>query len=108
MREAFGNRLMQARAKAKNTTVEVQRKQLSQAFGQRALAQRVRRITGVPRNTMRCVNSPTDTGTREDLYDRAAIEQACMDEGTRWFSQTNTTPLKPCQKLLRSHPPRDC
>jgi hypothetical protein len=42
---------------------------------------------------MRCVNAPTDTGTREDLYDRAAIEQACMDEGTRRFSQTNTTPL---------------
>ena len=42
LRETFGKKLIKARAKARNTTVEVQEKQLRQAFGQRALAQRVK------------------------------------------------------------------
>ena len=93
LRETFGKKLIKARAKERNTTVEVQEKQLRQAFGQRALAQRVKRLTGTPRATMGYVNSPNDDGTREDHYDRTSIERACKEEGTRRFSQTNTTPL---------------
>ena len=96
LREKFGKRLMQARATASKTTYAVQEKLLKQAFGQRALAQRVKRITGTPRNNMRCVNAPiasTGEGPRQDCYDRTDIEKACMDEGTRRFSQTQSTPL---------------
>ena len=52
LRELFGKRLIQARAKERKTTVEVQEKQLRQAFGQRALAKRVKRLTRKPQNTM--------------------------------------------------------
>ena len=93
LREQFGKRLMIARAKDKKTTIEVEEKQLRQAFGQRALAKRVKRLTGNPRNTMRCVNAPSADGTRVDCFDRHSIEQACMGEGTRRFSQTSSTPL---------------
>jgi hypothetical protein len=96
LREKFGKRLMQARATAQITTYAAQEKMLKQAFGQRALAQRVKRITGTPRNTMRFVNAPkiaTGEGDRHDCYDRKDIEKACMDEGTRRFSQTQSTPL---------------
>jgi hypothetical protein len=95
LREQFGKKLVKARAKERKTTVEVQEKQLRQAFGQRALAKRVKRLTGKPRNTMRCVNAPprTGEGPRTDCYDRKSIENACMEEGTRRFSQTASTPL---------------
>jgi hypothetical protein len=96
LREKFGKRLMQARAKELKTTYEAQEKLLKQAFGQRALAQRVKRITGTPRNTMRCVNAPVHAngeGDRRDCFDRNDIEVACMAEGTRRFSQTQSTPL---------------
>ena len=95
LREQFGKKLIKARAKERNTTVEVQEKQLRQAFGQRALAKRVKRLTGKPRNTMRCVNAPPSTGEgpRTDCYDRKSIKKACMEEGTRRFSQTASTPL---------------
>ncbi len=96
LREQFGKKLIQARAKERKTTVEAQQKQLKQAFGQRALAQRVKRITGTPRNTMSCVNAPVNPngeGPRLDCYNQASIEKACMDEGTRRFSQTAMTPL---------------
>jgi hypothetical protein len=93
--EQFGKRLIKARAKDRKTTIEVQEKQLKQAFGQRALAKRVKRLTGLARNTMQCVNAPNATGdgTRIDCHDRNSIEQACMGEGTRRFSQTSVTPL---------------
>jgi hypothetical protein len=95
LREQFGKKLIKARAKERKTTVEVQQKQLKQAFGQRALSQRVKRVTGDPRNTMSCVNAPqaNGAGTRVDCIDREAIERACMEEGTRRFSQTENTPL---------------
>ena len=93
LRETFGKKLIKARAKDRNTTVEVQEKQLKQAFGQRAMAQRVKRLTGIPRATMGYVNAPNDAGMREDHYDRTSIEVACKEEGTRRFSQTNNTPL---------------
>jgi hypothetical protein len=93
LREQFGKRLIQARAKDKKTSIEVEEKKLRQAFGQRALAKRVKRLTGDPRNTLRCVNAPAEDGTRIDCYDRQSIEQACMGEGTRRFSQTSSTPL---------------
>ena len=100
LRVQFGKRIIKARAQDRKTTEEVQEKQLKQAFGQRALARRVKRLTGEPRNTMRCVNAPdtsinsSSTSTeRIDCYDRISIERACMEEGTRRFSQTNSTPL---------------
>ena len=95
LRENFGKRLIKARALDKKTTVEVQAKLLKQAFGQRAMAKRVKRLTGSPRNTIRCVNAPLDgdNGIRTDCYDRTSIEAACMQEGIRRFSQTNNTPL---------------
>jgi hypothetical protein len=95
MRTKFGKQLIKARAKDRNTTVGAQEKQLKQAFGQRKMARRVKRITGKPRNTMSCVNAPTRTGEgpRTDCYDRQSIETACMEEGTRRFSQTESTPL---------------
>ena len=93
LRESFGKKLIKARAKERKTTVEVQEKQLRQAFGQRALAQRVKRITGISRATMGHVNAPKADGTREDCYNRSSIEMACQEEGTCRFSQTNTTPL---------------
>jgi hypothetical protein len=52
LREQFGKRLIQARAKDKKTSIAVEEKKLRQAFGQRALAKRVKRLTGDPRNTM--------------------------------------------------------
>jgi hypothetical protein len=95
LREPFGKKLVKARAKECKTTVEVQEKQLRQAFGQRALVKRVKRLTGKPRNTMRCVNAPprTGEGPRTDCYNRKSIETACMEEGTCRFSQTASTPL---------------
>jgi hypothetical protein len=96
LRKKIGKRLVKARAKSLGTTVAVQEKQLKQAFGQRALAQRVKRITSTPRNTMRCVNAPiaaNGAGNGRDCYDRVDIEKACMEESTRRFSQTQSTPL---------------
>ena len=103
LRAQFGKKLIKARAKERKTTVAVQEKQLKQAFGQRSLAKRVKRITGEPRNTMSCVNAPTSNGEgpRTDHYDRGAIEKACMEEGTRRFSQTITTPLMQQEFIAR-------
>jgi hypothetical protein len=43
---------------------------------------------------MSCVNAPINgTSNRIDCHDKAAIETACMEEGTRRFSQTESTPL---------------
>jgi hypothetical protein len=42
----FGKRLIKARAKERNPTVKAQATQLKNAFSQRKLAQRVKRLTG--------------------------------------------------------------
>ena len=93
LRESFGKKLIKARAEEYKTTVEAQEKQLRQTFGQRALAKRVKRLTGAPRATMGYINAPNNNGMQTDHYDRTSIEAACKEEGTRRFSQTNTTPL---------------
>ena len=95
-RVLFGKRLIQARAKARNTTVKAQETQLKNAFGQRQLAQRVKRLTGKQRNApLRSVDAPVmnDPLSRMECQDKLSIEQAFVAEGTRRFSQTNDTPL---------------
>jgi hypothetical protein len=92
----FGKRLMKARAKERNTTVAAQEKQLRNAFGQRKLAQRVKRLTGKQRGApLRSVDAPADANVvaRKECSDKLSIEQAFKAEGTRRFSQTNGTPL---------------
>jgi hypothetical protein len=57
----FGKRLIKARAKERNTTVEAQATQLKNAFSQTKLAQRVRRLTGKQRGApLQSVNVPAD------------------------------------------------
>jgi hypothetical protein len=95
-REKFGKRLIQARAKAKGTTIAAQEKQLRNAFGQRQLAQRVKRLTGKQRGApLRSVTAPHKTETEQRIVcnDKASIEEAFIGEGTRRFSQTNGGPL---------------
>jgi hypothetical protein len=93
LRESFGKCLIKARAKSRKTSA--QEKMLKQAFGQRSMAKRVKRLTGSRRNTIRCVNAPLDgdNGVQTDCFDRTSIEAACMQEGIRRFSQTKNTPL---------------
>ena len=80
LREHFGKQLIKARAKERKTTVEVQEQQLRHSFGQRALAKRVKRLTGKPRNTMRCVTAPTITVDlpSPDSYYIQSIAPACL------------------------------
>ncbi len=94
-RVLFGKRLIKARAKDRGTTVAAQETQLKNAFGQRQLAQRVKRLTGKQRSApLRSVTAPTTNDTvRIDCNDKLSIEEAFIDEGTRRFSQTNGTPL---------------
>jgi hypothetical protein len=97
-REQFGKRLIQARAKERGTTAAVQERQLKNAFGQRKLAQRVKRLTGKQRGApLRSVNAPrenaNDADERIECHDKLSIENAFIDEGTRRFSQTNNGPL---------------
>jgi hypothetical protein len=92
----FGKRLIQARAKARNTTVAAQEIQLKNAFGQRKLAQRVRKITGKQQgDPLRSVTAPDLHNPLSciECQDKLSIEQAFVGEGTRRFSQTNGTPL---------------
>jgi hypothetical protein len=95
-RVQFGKRLIKARAKERGTTVAAQERQLRNAFGQRKLAQRVKRLTGKQRGaTLRSVNAPhpNNNGTRIECDDKPSIEEAFNAEGTRRFSQSNSTPL---------------
>jgi hypothetical protein len=95
-RVKFGQRLMQARATERGTTLAAQERQLRNAFGQRQLAQRVKRLTGKQRGApLRSVNAPhvTETDQRIECNDKASIEKAFINEGTRRFSQTNDGPL---------------
>jgi hypothetical protein len=95
-REKFGKQLIKARAKAKNTTVAAQETQLKNAFGQRQLAHRVKRLTGKQRgDPLRSVTAPNPLTPhiRTDCHDKLSIERAFAEEGTRRFSQTNSTPL---------------
>jgi hypothetical protein len=92
----FGKRLLKARAKECNTTVEAQAIQLKNAFGQRKLAQQVKRLTGKQRGApLRSVNAPADNSDtdRVKCTNKLSIKQAFACEGTRSFSQTNGTPL---------------
>jgi hypothetical protein len=92
----FGKRLLKARAKERNTTVEAQATQLKNAFGQRKLAQRVKRLTGKQRGApLRSVNAPANNSDidRVECTDKLSIEKAFACEGTRRFSQTIGTPL---------------
>jgi hypothetical protein len=92
----FGQRLLQAKAKEIGSTVKAQKTQILNAFNQRTLAQRVKRLTGKQRGaSLRSVTAPSNTNpdARIDCQDKLSIETAFVDEGTRRFSQTNTTPL---------------
>jgi hypothetical protein len=95
-REKFGKQLIKARAKANNTTIAAQETQLKNAFRQRQLAQRVKRLSGKQRSDpLRSVTAPNPTtpSIQTDCQDKVLIEQAFVKEGTRRFSQTNGTPL---------------
>jgi hypothetical protein len=95
-REKFGKRLIQARAKERGTTIAVQERQLRNAYGQRKLAQKVKRLTGKQRGApLRPVTAPNeqDPNSRTNCHDKVSIENASTSEGTRQFSQTNGTPL---------------
>ncbi len=96
-RTNFGKRLIRARAKARNTSIEAEEKQLKNTFGQRKLAQRVRHLTGKQKGApLRSVNAPNESNAdteRKECIDKISIEQAFTEEGTRRFSQTNETPL---------------
>jgi hypothetical protein len=95
-RVKFGRQLIKARAKAKHTTVAAQETQLKNAFGQRQLAQRVKRLSGKQRgDPLRSVTAPDPItpSIRTECHDKLSIEQAFIEEGTRRFSQTNGTPL---------------
>jgi hypothetical protein len=92
----FGKRLIKARAKERNTTVEAQATQLKNAFSQSKLAQQVKRLTGKQRGApLRSVNVPANNSNidRVECTDKLSIEQAFACEGTQRFSQTNGTPL---------------
>jgi hypothetical protein len=95
-REKFGKRLMQARAKERGTTIAAQEQQLKNAFGQRKLAQCVKRLTGKQRGVhLRSVDAPHDRDSEQRIEcdDKTSIEKAFIEEGTRPFSQTNNGPL---------------
>ena len=95
-REQFGKRLIKARAKARNTTVAAQERQLKNAFGQRKLAQRVKRLTGKQRGApLRSVTAPQHNNTegRQECSNKRSIEEAFVQEGTRRFSQSHGGPL---------------
>jgi hypothetical protein len=97
----FGKRLLKARAKERNTTVEAQATQLKNAFGQRKLAQQVKHLTGKQRGApLRSVNAPANNSeiNRVECTDKFSIEQVFASEGTRRFSQTNDTPS--CRRIL--------
>jgi hypothetical protein len=92
----FGKRLIQSRAREQGTTIAVQERQLRNAFGQRKLAQRVKRLIGKQRGApLRSVTAPheTETEQRIECNDKTSIEQAFIGKGTRRFSQTNGGPL---------------
>jgi hypothetical protein len=75
----FGKRLIKARAKERNTTVDAQTNQLKNAFSQRKLAQRVKRLTGKQRGApLQSVNAPADNSDIEriECIDKLSIKQA--------------------------------
>jgi hypothetical protein len=81
----FGKRLLKAKAKDKNITIQAQTKQVQNAFSQRKLWQRVNRLTGKQRGApLRSVTAPTDDDddVRTDCQDKISIEQAFTGEGT--------------------------
>jgi hypothetical protein len=103
-REQFGKRLIKARATARGTTVAAQERQLRNAFGQRKLAQRVKRLTGKQRGApLRSVSAPNEiaNGTRIECNDKLSIEKAFTAEGTRRFSQAQATPLMQPEFIAR-------
>ena len=84
-REQYRKRLIKARAKARGTTVAAQERELRNAYGQRKLAQRVKRITGKQRGAPLCsVNAPNNTSddTRKECNDKLSIEDAFAQVGT--------------------------
>jgi hypothetical protein len=101
----FGKHPLKARAKERNITVNTQATQLKNAFGQRKLAQQVKRLTGkqqgAPLQSVNAAagNSNTD---RVECTNKLSIEQAFACEGTRRFSQTNGSPLMQKEFLQRA------
>jgi hypothetical protein len=84
----FGKRLLEARAKERNTTVEAQATQLKNTSGKRKLAQRAKQLTGKQRGApLRPVNAPTGNShiNRVECTDKLSIEQAFACEGTQTF-----------------------
>jgi hypothetical protein len=102
----FGKRLLKARAKERNTTVEAQATQLKNALDERKLAQQVKTLTGKQRGApLRSVNAPTDNSNinRVKCTDKLSIGQAFACEGTPRFSQTNGTPLMQKEFVQRAN-----
>ena len=69
----FGQRLIKAKAKAQNTTVEAQEIRLKDAFGQRKIAQQVKQLTGKQRTApLHSVYAPdmADPTSRTEFQDK--------------------------------------
>ena len=92
-RKEFHKRLMRAKATHHGIDSASQERSHLHTERQRTLARRVRLITGRQHRTaFKLLDEPTPQGRRL-CQDQPSIEQACMAEGRRRFTQSSDTPF---------------
>ena len=94
-RSNFRRRLTTNQARYRGVSADSQKRMTSHTEQQRILARRVRSVTG--RHPERCsfkiLDEPRPNTTRRLCTTRPEIEQACMTEGYRRFTQSANTPF---------------
>lgn len=94
LRQDFHDRLITRRAQHFHTSEETQRKITAQAFKQRSIHRRIKNAMETKRKTqMSMVQTTSPTNQEITCYTKQSIEQACMQEGQRRYSQTFDTPF---------------
>ena len=89
----FRDRLNRAKAKSRGIPTKSQKTITANTERQRIIARRVRALSDRhSRTAFQLLDEPTPTGRRL-CQDKVSIEQACMNEGRRRFTQSANTPF---------------
>ena len=93
-RKQFEERVDKRRAQRMGTSTETQKKQRLHIGSTRTIFRRIRQVMKpVEMMSINTVEYTTETGATIECVSRDTIEQACMTEGQRRFSQAQETPF---------------
>jgi hypothetical protein len=94
LRVDFHKTVAKVRALKYHTAIEVQEKLTHNAFGQKSLFARVKRLAGKPRPPASCQVSVEQEGQPTiQCNTKEIIEAACMDEGRKRYLESSITPM---------------